>query len=177
MKLQLNFLILGVLNFMLKVVPGHFLRILLLRSVGAKIGSNVAIHRSVKIYSLIGHLEIGKNTTIGAYTILDNRRGIKIGSNCAISQGTAIYSLGHDTSSQMRETIGCIVKIGDNVDVYSRAIILPGVELGNSCVVGAGTVVTKSFEDNLLICGNPGKKVKIVSNKRKIENYRYWLGI
>jgi maltose O-acetyltransferase len=37
---------------------------------------------------------------------------------------------------------------------------MPGVTLGNSVIVGAGSVVTKSFGDNIIISGNPAKIIK-----------------
>lgn len=42
-----------------------------------------------------------------------------------------------------------------------NSVILPGVVLGNNTIVGAGSIVTKSFiEGNCIIAGNPAIKIK-----------------
>lgn len=53
------------------------------------------------------------------------------------------------------------VKIGNDVWIGRRVIILPGVTIGNGCVIGAGAVVTKSFADYSVIGGNPAKLIKM----------------
>lgn len=59
------------------------------------------------------------------------------------------------------------VKIGDNCWIGENVVILPGIILGNGCVVGAGTIVTKSFPDNSIIAGNPAKVIKVYDKEQK----------
>jgi maltose O-acetyltransferase len=52
------------------------------------------------------------------------------------------------------------VIIGNNVWIGTRAIIMPGVKIGNNSIIGAGAVVTKSFGPNSVIGGIPAKLIK-----------------
>jgi acetyltransferase-like isoleucine patch superfamily enzyme len=52
------------------------------------------------------------------------------------------------------------IKIGDDVWVGSRAIIMPGVTLGNGCVVAAGSIVTKDVPPRTLVAGVPAKIIR-----------------
>lgn len=49
------------------------------------------------------------------------------------------------------------ISIGDDVFIGAGAILMPGVRVGNRCVVGAGAVVTKSIPDNSVVFGNPAQ--------------------
>lgn len=96
-----------------------------------------------------------------------------------IGQNSTILSGNHDVydhSKQIRKT----TKIGSYCWIGNSCTILPGIELGDFTVVGAGSVVTKSFpEGNCIIAGNPAKLIKeldqskLVKRKDKIEYYGY----
>ena len=47
--------------------------------------------------------------------------------------------------------------IGNNVSVYTGAIVIGGITIGDNCVIGAGSVVTKSIPDNCVVVGNPAR--------------------
>ena len=59
--------------------------------------------------------------------------------------------------------------IGDNCFIGARAIILPGVTLGNECVVAAVAVVTKSYPSGSVLGGNPAKLIG--NSKELVQKY------
>lgn len=58
------------------------------------------------------------------------------------------------------------VTIGNDVWIGRRVIILPGVNIGDGCIIGAGAIVTKNFEPYSVVAGNPAKVIK----KRKFKD-------
>ena len=68
---------------------------------------------------------------------------------------------------EYREYITAPVKIGKNVWIGEGVIVLPGVTIGDGCVIGAHSVVNKSFEPNTMIVGTPAKAIKRYSFENK----------
>ncbi|MBE9481798.1 MAG: acyltransferase [Bacteroidetes bacterium] len=91
--------------------------------------------------------------------------GIEIGKNLRTGPGIKIISSNHDINNFDKHTTNKPIKIGDNCWIGANAIILPGVELRDHVIVGAGSVVTKSFPSNCVIGGVPAKIIK------KIDDY------
>lgn len=78
----------------------------------------------------------------------------RVGKNCCIHINTALVATGGISDSP---------HIGDNCRIGVGAILIGGIKLGNDVVVGAGAVVTKSFEeDHITLAGVPAK---IISRK------------
>ena len=89
---------------------------------------------------------------------------IKIGKHCLLGPKVQIYSVNHPDDPQLRRNgamgIGKPVSLGDDLWVGGGAIICPGVTLGNNVIVAAGSVVTKSFGDNVVVGGNPARVIR-----------------
>lgn len=113
-------------------------------------------------------MKIGQNCRISYKAKLDksiNPKGIYIGDNVWVLANSTI--LAHDYS----RNLVCDTVIGNNVIIGINSLILPGVSLKDNTVVAAGSVVTKSFQSNVIIAGNPAKIIKegvSVSNKGQI---------
>lgn len=97
----------------------------------------------------------------GSYFQAYKNGGIIIGRNVWIAPNVGIIATNHDPFDPSKHKEGENVIIEDNCWIGMNAVILPGVKLGKNTVVGAGSVVTKSFpEGHCVIAGNPAKKIK-----------------
>lgn len=139
----------------------------------ANIGCNTIIRNNARIECIVSwdgqvfspELEIGDNTSFEQDLHLICANHVKIGSDCVFSARVFISDLNHEysdiTKSVMRQPL--VVKdieIEDGCFVGYGVCILPGVHLGKHCVVGANTVVTKSYPDYSVIAGNPAVCIK-----------------
>lgn len=106
-----------------------------------------------------GQCRIGEGTVINQDCRLDNRGGIEIGDHVSISPCVHILTADHDLSSSDFAGRELPVKIGSRSFIGSRAIILPGVTLGEGCGVGAGSVVTRDVEPGTIVAGVPAKVI------------------
>ena len=98
-------------------------------------------------------------------TILDEAK-VTIGDNAFLGPNVSIYTACHPLEPERRNQFiewAEPVTIGNNVWIGGAATILPGVTLGDNVVVGAGSVVTKSFPSNVVIGGNPAKIIKNIN--------------
>lgn len=59
--------------------------------------------------------------------------------------------------------------IGDDVWIGTNVIILPGVNVGNHCIIGAGAIVTKDIPDYAIVGGNPAKIIRMRNEGKTID--------
>jgi len=115
--------------------------------------------------------KIGDGTLIFGILDLDKPELITIGSGCLIA--SQAYLLCHGYSSEWNS-----IMIGDNCYIGWNALILPGSVIGNNCVVGARTVVTKahSIPDWSLVVGNPPRIVrKLNENSKDLKRHQKFI--
>lgn len=116
-------------------------------------------------------------TRPGCY--LQGNGGIYIGNYVHLASNIGIISSNHDLNNQ-KEHVNKEVYIDDYCWIGMNAVILPGVHLGKRTIVGAGSVVTKSFPEGFcVIAGNPAKIIKklnpndFVPTQFRTEYYGY----
>ena len=54
------------------------------------------------------------------------------------------------------------ITIGNNVHIGTNVIIMPGVNIGNNCIVGCGAIVTKNIPDNSIAVGIPARVIESI---------------
>jgi lipopolysaccharide O-acetyltransferase len=111
-------------------------------------------------------LRIGNDVYIGRYVCITCISKVHIADGCVLSEHVYIA----DSSHGLDPRAGPIMKqkllhkgdvhIGEDTFIGYRACIMPGVTLGKHCVVGANSVVTRSFEDYSMVAGTPAKLIK-----------------
>jgi len=125
------------------------------------IGKNVKIWKGVIIHSP-DKVSIGSNTGVGDYVVMWGGGGIEIGENVLIAAHSVITSQGHaiDADIFRESTFMSKVVIKQNVWIGAGVLIMPGVTIGESTIIGAGSVVTKDIPANVIAIGSPAKIVK-----------------
>lgn len=87
-------------------------------------------------------------------------RDVLIASNVLISSESHGINPESDVPYKWQSLSGGEVVIGDGCWIGEKVVVLPGVHIGKKCVIGAGSVVTKSVPDFCIVVGNPARVVK-----------------
>lgn len=108
--------------------------------------------------------DIDPTTTLERNLNLDRLypQGVHIGKSCMIASGTTILSHDHckRTGPNIEDCLLMDTYIGDRCFLAVNCMIMPGVHVGNECVVGVGAVVTKDVPANSVVAGNPAKVIR-----------------
>lgn len=100
------------------------------------------------------NLKLGKNTDVGAFTYINAKYGVEIQDEVQIGSHCSIYSWSTIDNKRGRTVIKKGARIG------SHSLIMPGVTIGESAVIGAFSFVTKDIPDGATAFGVPAKVIK-----------------
>ena len=109
------------------------------------------------------NIKIGENFYANHnLTILDAGK-VQFGDNVFIAPNCGFYTAGHPLDYETRNKgleYAKPIKVGNNVWIGGNVVVLPGVTIGDNCVIGAGSVVTKDIPENSVAVGNPCRVMK-----------------
>jgi maltose O-acetyltransferase len=137
-----------------------------LRLAGLAIGEGTVV---ASAFALIGgsdasgNLQIGADCYINEACVFDATALIRLGDGVSLGHGVLITTSSHEMGAMDRRA-GLLqprpVTVGDGAWIASRAVILPGVDIGSGAVVGAGAVVTRSVAPNTMVGGVPAVEIR-----------------
>jgi acetyltransferase-like isoleucine patch superfamily enzyme len=126
-----------------------------------------SVFRGLVIYALESVVKIGNGFSCWGLEIRAEERGtrVEIGNNCMFSKGINMYPTDCHTIFDVatKECInkGGTIKVGDHVWCGINVLFLKNTEIKSDSIIAAGSLVTKSFDnENILIAGSPAKVVR-----------------
>lgn len=135
-------------------------------------GVKWAIHHTSTIHNpekIVRGKNVFPGDSPGVYINAVN--GVRIGDYTNIGPNVGIISSNHDLVNNDAHTVSAPIEIGRFCWMGMNAVILPGVRLADFTIVGAGAVVTKSFNEGYcVIAGNPAKVIKYL-NKEECDAF------
>ena len=140
----------------------------LVRKIVAKIGQDSYIVPPFRC-DYGDHVFIGNNTYINYNCcFLDSAKVtigdyVYMGPNCNIF--TPCHPIHHELRKEKVTEYALPVTVGSHSWIGGDVVITPGVTIGENCVIGAGSVVTKNIPDNSIAVGNPCKVIRQVNDK------------
>lgn len=133
-------------------------RAALLREMFAEIGDGCYIEPPLHANWGGRHVHFGKHVYANFHLTLVDDTDIYVGDDTMFGPNVTVATAGHPILPALREQVyqyNMPVVIGRNCWIGAGAILLPGVHIGDSTVIGAGSVVTKDIPANVVAVGNP----------------------
>lgn len=126
------------------------------------ISGDVSLYPGVTIFCNGANVSIGSGTKINSFTQIVALQEVIIGKDCMIAQNVLIRDNdGHKIEGDGKfENKILPVRIGNNVWIGQKSIILKGVIIGNGAIIAAGSVVTKDVPEGCIAGGVPAKILK-----------------
>jgi acetyltransferase-like isoleucine patch superfamily enzyme len=160
---------LGIVLALIRLLPpfvGSRVRVSLLRFAGCRIGARTLIAGRVTV---IGGPHPAANLVVGADCwfndgcTFDTTDRLVIGDRVSIGQDVLVLTSTHEMgyhAGRAGASTTAPVFIGSGAWLCARAIILPGVSIGDGAVVAAGAVVNKAVPADQLVAGVPARPVR-----------------
>lgn len=130
----------------------------MLKIFGAKLSGTPFIHSTARI-QIPWNLTMKHRACLGEYANAYSLGKIEVLEGATIAQEAYLCTGSHDFNDPSLQLITKPITIGKNTFIGARAMILPGVSIGNQAIVGAMSVLSKDVPDHQIVAGNPAKKI------------------
>lgn len=109
------------------------------------------------------NIEIGENFYANVNCVILDGAKVKFGDNVFVAPDCGFYTAGHPLDAGQRNSgleYARPITVGHNVWIGAHVSVLPGVTIGNNCVIGAGSVVNRDIPAGSLAAGNPCRVIR-----------------
>jgi serine O-acetyltransferase len=121
--------------------------------------SCLILFRSIRLF-LSNQISISFSILKRKKTIFPHPIGIIIGNNVKLGNNCTIYqNVTIGTKEIKNWKYAAYPKIGNNVIICANSVVFGDIEIGDNCIIGAGSIVKTSFKTNSIIAGNPAKLI------------------
>ena len=121
------------------------------------------------------NIEIGSNFYSNHNLVILDCAKVTFGDNVFIAPNCGFYTASHPLDKEERNEVIVVakpIKVGNNVWIGGNVTVLPGVEIGDDTIIGAGSVVTKSIPEGVIAVGNPCRVVRKITEEDKMKNIK-----
>jgi acetyltransferase-like isoleucine patch superfamily enzyme len=142
-------------------IVGERRRARLLRRAGMRVAADARVQHGCWFYG--AGVAIGAATWVNHGCYFDARGPIEIGARCDLGMQVMLCTSSHapgDRSRRAGSYRTAPVRVGDGCWLGTRAVVLPGVTIGEGCVVAAGAVVTRDCAPHGFYAGVPARRVR-----------------
>ncbi|MEW5595556.1 hypothetical protein ABGT24_18805 [Peribacillus frigoritolerans] len=165
MKRILFYVILTILNNVLKGSRFFYIKNFFLRTIGIEIGKGTKIVGPIYI-NYVSKIRFGNDCWIGRNFTVDGNGNVTIGDRCDLAPNITINTGGHHIGDGHRRAglgLRCNTEIESGTWIGTNVTIVNGANIGESVVVAAGSVVVNNIKKNTLVAGVPAKIKKELS--------------
>jgi acetyltransferase-like isoleucine patch superfamily enzyme len=149
------------LNHVVNRIPLVGARMRAYAALGVKFDERSSAHISLGVEMWVGRrLAMGARSTIGQRCYIDARAGIRVDSDVSISREAALLTATHIPDDPEFLASLAPVHLERHCWIGMRALVLPGVRVGEGAVVGAGAIVTGDVAPYTIVAGVPAKVLR-----------------
>ncbi len=139
-----------------------------LRSKGMRIGSGCEIYKTAVFGSEPYLISIGDHVRVNSGVNFVTHDG-----GVWVLRGLAVESEGDYPKEIKDADLFGPITVGNNVHIGTNAIIMPGVNIGDNCIIGCGAVVTKNIPNNSVAVGVPARVIKTIDEYTSKNESRF----
>lgn len=114
------------------------------------------------------NIHVGRNFYSNFNMVVSDEAPVTFGDNVFVGPNCGFYTACHPIDAEERNKgleYARPITVGNNVWFGAQVAVLPGVTIGDNCVIGAGSVVTRDIPANTVAVGNPCRVIKRIENK------------